>query len=197
MLSSQKQTKTTEIALLSAGLDPASTQSWVVGGQCTNYPIESQCQDSNARQDHYRTAKWNSLSLQWTDCTFPLYSPEPQFTRSQISYCYYWTDSVISQYLQICICRHTFVSVWALLLCLCGYASPMDPIQKKAGRDRLTFNHASEFWGWQRLQGLSRLPCFFNEKLVTVLVLQLRALTVASLAVSCLSAMLICLFFKA
>lgn len=153
MLSSQKQTKNTEMTLLSACLDLVPTQSWVVGGQFTNYPMESQCQDSNARQDNYGTAKWNSLFLQWTNCTFPHYSPEPQFTRSQISYYYYWTDPVISQCLQICM--HTSVSVDMPL--------PRIPIQKKAGRDRLTFNHTSEFWGWQRLQGLSRLPCFLGE----------------------------------
>lgn len=45
------------MTLLSAALDPVSTQSWVVGGQFANYPVESQCQDCDARQDNYRAAK--------------------------------------------------------------------------------------------------------------------------------------------
>lgn len=148
------------MSLLSADLDPVSTQSWVVGGQFANYPVESQCQDSDARQDNYRAAKWNSLSLQWTNCIFHPYSPEPQLPWSQISYCYY--------YWSVTICRFVYVGTQLSQDGLLFYVAvnmllPWISIQKEAGRDRLTFKHASEFWGWQRLQGLSRLPRFLRR----------------------------------
>lgn len=197
VLSSQKQPQNTGRTLLSADLGLVSTQ---LGGWGTVCQLLNRITvwDSNARQDSCRAATWNSLSLQWINCSFHLSSPEPQLTWSKITYYYYWIDTVVWQYLQIYICRHRSASKGLLFMsCNCEYASHGHQFRRKLGETGWHSTTCQNFEVGKEGSRTFQAPLFFKEERVAVFVLQLSALTVACLGVSCLSAMPICLSFEA